>query len=122
MMIAALLLLPLLLNAQNSQRQKVIHMAAVRIAGQIGVAESDTELFIRTYQAYKKETSAILSEVAAESGTAEQDIENKILGDFGKSLRLLELRESYYHSFRAFLRPSQIQMMYDIEKAAVREK
>lgn len=41
-------------NAQTSQRQKIIHMAAVRIAETIQIQDSDKEAFIVLYQNYKK--------------------------------------------------------------------
>ena len=71
--------------AQPSQRQKMIHMAAVRISDTIQVKESN------------------------------KDAEAKILSDFGKSAKLLELRKKYYFEFRKILSPPQIQKMYDME-------
>ena len=107
------------LNAQTSHRQQVIHMAALRIARQISLPESETDKFVNTYQAYKKEVADIMSATpVSETVSQEEAVENKILGDFEKSAQLLELRKKYYYIFRAFLQPSQIQEMYTLEKRA----
>lgn len=100
----------------QTERMKAIHMAAVRIADRIGVQDPARSEFIQLYQAFKKETAAILSVKPAATGNAEDDIEAKINADFEKSEKILSLRREYYQKFRTFLFPSQIQAMYDIEK------
>ncbi len=99
-----------------SERVKAIHMAAVRIADRIGVQEPVRSEFIQLYQAFKKESAAVLSVTPSATGNTEDDIEVKILSDFEKSEKILSLRKEYYQKFRALLSPSQIQAMYDIEK------
>ena len=101
--------------AQPSQRQKMIHMAAVRISDTIQVKESNKDAFISLYQKYKKECSVIMAESPEQIGDADKDAEAKILSDFGKSAKLLELRKKYYFEFRKILSPPQIQKMYDME-------
>lgn len=103
-------------NAQTSQRQKMIHMAAVRIAETIQIQESDKEAFILLYQNYKKESAAIMVVKTQQSGDPDKDAEAKILSDFEKSTKLLELRKNYYREFRKILSPTQIQKMYDAER------
>lgn len=103
-------------NAQTSQRQKMIHMAALRIAESIQVPASDKEAFVTLYQNYKKESTAIMAVKAPQTGEPDQDAEAKILGDFAKSEKLLELRKKYYGEFRKILSPTQIQKMYDAER------
>lgn len=120
--ILALIFLGISAYAQPSQRQKMIHMAAVRIAETIQVQESEKDAFISLYQNYKKESAVIMSAVQQQSGDAEKDTEAKILSDFEKSAKLLELRKRYYHEFRRILSPSQIQKMYDAEYAAAVSK
>lgn len=120
--ILALIFLGISAYAQPSQRQKMIHMAAVRIAEIIQVPESEKDAFISLYQNYKKESAVIMSAVQQQSGDAEKDTEAKILSDFEKSSKLLELRKRYYHEFRRILSPSQIQKMYDAEYAAAVSK
>lgn len=105
--------------AQVSQRQKMIHMAALRIAGQIGVADKDKETFISLYQSYKKESAEIMRVQPSSSDDAEVAAESKILSDFDKSEKILQLRRKYYAKFRTILTPTQIQKMYDAERAAV---
>lgn len=108
--------------AQPSQRQKMIHMAAVRIAESVQVRDSDKDAFISVYQNYKKESAVIMSFVPQQNGDADKDAEAKILSDFDKSAKLLELRRKYYYEFRKILSPSQIQKMYDAEYAAAMSK
>ena len=100
----------------QTERMKAIHMAAVRIADRIGVQEPARSEFIKLYQAFKKESAAILSVQPAVTGNAEDDTEAKIMADFEKSEKILALRKAYYEKYRALLSPSQIQAMYDIEK------
>ena len=102
--------------AQSTQRQKAIHMAALRIAEQIGVTGAEKEAFITTYQAYKKETAEISKIQPPRDKEGEDAAEAKILSDFDKSERLLALRRNYYARFRSLLKPSQIQKMYDMER------
>lgn len=110
-----------LLGAQSTQRQKMLHMAAVRIAEQIGVREDAKAQFITLYQSYKKETAAVNAAAVEQPSDPEEAAEAKILGDFDKSAKILSLRRSYYTRFRTILSPSQIQKMYDIERAWVAE-
>jgi len=105
-------------GAQPSQRQKMIHMAAVRIAEQIEVPEPSREAFISLYQRYKGESSDIVKTKAPSGGTPEDSAEMKILDDFEKSQKILSLRKAYYFKFREILTPSQIQRMYDLERSA----
>lgn len=98
------------------ERMKAIHMAAVRIADRIGVQDPVRSEFVQLYQAFKKESAAVLSVQQSMSGNKEDDIEAKILSDFEKSEKILSLRRAYYEKFRVILTPSQIQAMYDIEK------
>lgn len=105
-----------------TQRMKAIHMAALRIADGIGVPAAERDGFVQLYQAFKKESVAVLSAKPAVTGDVEKDTEAKILSDFEKSQRILSLRKTYYHKFRAILTPSQIQAMYDMEKESVARK
>lgn len=129
-------------DSQATQRQKMIHMAAVRIADQIGVAESQCEIFITMYQAYKKEAAEIMATEAASTSSSstgnvmghatvisnntgnvtdpETAVEQKILSDFEKSQKILDLRKAYYAKFRTILSPTQIQQMYNAERSATR--
>jgi len=105
--------------AQLSQRQKMIHMAAVRIAEQIEVKTGDKDAFISLYQNYKKESGEIMKAQPVATEGAEAAAEAKILSDFDKSEKLLSLRKAYYYKFREFLSPVQIQKMYDLERAMI---
>ncbi|MCQ2156129.1 MAG: hypothetical protein MJY57_02880 [Bacteroidales bacterium] len=105
-------------GAQPSQRQKMIHMAAVRIAEQIEVPESSREAFITLYQRYKGESAEIVRTKAPSGEDPENTAELKILDDFEKSRKILSLRKAYYFKFREILTASQIQAMYDLERVA----
>lgn len=105
-------------GAQPSQKQKMIHMAAVRIAEQIEVPEPSREAFITIYQKYKGECTEIVKTKSPSSDDPEKSAELKILDDFEKSQKILSLRKAYYFKFREILAASQIQRMYDLERAA----
>lgn len=106
-------------SAQQTQRQKVIQMAAVRIAGQLEIEGADKDAFISLYRNYKKESGEIMKAQPAPCNDAETAAEARILGDFEKSEKILSLRKAYYYKFREFLSPSQIQKMYDLERAMI---
>lgn len=103
-------------QAQNTQRQKAIHMAAVRLSEQLEITAADKDAFIQLYQSYKRESADIAATKPAASENPEAAAEAKILCDFDKSTRLLDLRRRYYDKFRTVLQPTQIQRMYDIER------
>lgn len=105
-------------TAQSTQRQKMIHMAAARIADEIGVSEQNRTTFITIYQNYKKETAQVMSAPVHASEDPETAVEMKILQDFEKSEKILALRKNYYQKFRSILSPTQIQKMYDAERNA----
>lgn len=102
--------------SQPTQRQKMIHMTAVRIAEQIGVKESDKAAFISLYQNYKKESAAVLAIQPATADSEDDAAEAKIMCDFEKSGKILEIRKIYYSKFKDILTPTQIQKMYDAER------
>ena len=91
-------------------------MAAVRIAYKIGVPDASKEDFVKLYQEFKRESSALLESQVISSGEKEAALEAKILSDFDKSEKLLALRKESYFKFTKILSPSQIQSMYDLEK------
>lgn len=103
-------------SAQSTQRQKAIHMAAVRIADEIGLGEQKKASFIAIYQEYKKEVAEIMSVPAPVADNPETLAEKKILQDFDKSEKILQLRKRYYTKFRSILSPTQIQKMYNAER------
>ena len=118
--IAIFMALSIAAAAQPTQRQKMVHMAAVRIAEQIEVPDSSKEAFISLYQTYKKESAVIMAVRPAEDDTADPS-EAKILCDFNKSEKLLALRREYYFKFRELLTPAQIQKMYDAERQSAKK-
>lgn len=105
-------------GAQSAQRQKQIHVAAMRIAEQIEVPESSVDAFVTLYQKYKGESYEIVRIKAPSGENPEITAELKILDDFEKGQKILALRKAYYFKFREIITASQIQRMYDIEKAA----
>lgn len=105
--------------AQPQNQQKMIHMAAVRVARQLEIGDSDRDAFIALYQNYKKECGRIMKAQPAAGKDAEASAEQKILSDFDKSEKILALRKQYYYKFREIVSPTLIQKMYDMERAAV---
>lgn len=118
-MLIIALMTGLCLSAQPSRKQKMIHMTAIRIADQLLLTDTVKDAFIALYQNYKKESGDIMKIRPESTEDAEAAAEQKILSDFDKSEKLLNLRKKYYFKFREILSPSQIQKMYDLEKAAL---
>ena len=116
--LAALALLPA--SAQKKQSERVLHINALQMAEQIGVAEADEDAFVALYQDYKKELADITRTKPEVKGEGEDAVEAKILADFDKSERILAVRKAYYPRFRAILLPSQIQKMYFLDRGARR--
>lgn len=104
--------------AQPTLAQKMIHRAAVIIADQICVNESDKETFMSLYQSYRRERLDIMRIQPEDENDEQKAAEAKILCDFDKSEKLLQLRKMYYTKFRSILSPVQIQKMYNAEKIA----
>lgn len=80
------------------------------------------EKFDAMYKAYSKKLYAIHNLYRHESpndGTAlsDEQLEKRILDNIAQSRAILDVREEYYKQFRTILTPSQINKIFEDEKA-----
>lgn len=107
--------------AQSSGREALVQQAEWYIAS-FQLNDSTAQQFKSTYFAYAKDMRAIQMKYAHERSTSDQEmtdeeIEQRILDTFAMSRAILNLREQYYHRFRRILPPSQINAIFEGEKA-----
>lgn len=128
---AALMMVSMLqINAQNRQNgtertrgerpspEQMFEYQAKHIAADLALSDELTSRFVETYKAFKSEQAAVMGigKPVAHAEMTEDEVEAKILADFEKSRKILEIREKYYYEFRIFLNPRQIQKVYNAEK------
>lgn len=78
--------------------------------------------FSELYRGYSKKMHAIRTlyhKAPPQPGTtlSDSELEKRILDNFAQSRAILDVREEYYKKFRAVLSPSQINRMFEDEKA-----
>lgn len=101
----------------------------------LSLTTEEAARFVPTFKQYKADMDAIFKEnfrarshrsFHPQSGSSAQpqqqpplsdeQIEAMILNRFKMSRAILDVREKYYKQFRSFMRPQQIQRMYELEK------
>ena len=124
--IAMTLLMAVSLHAQQPANRQ---QAMQRIEQQVrhysevfALSEEQAQLFATLYKAYNKQMRAIhdqyLHERTAEGTTlTDEQIEQRIFDNFEQSRAILDTREQYYKEFRKVLSPSQINQIFEDEKA-----
>lgn len=121
--IAMTMLMAISLHAHNRQQamqrieQQVRHYSEV-----FELNEEQAQQFGTLYKAYNKQMRAIHDQYQHErtaEGTTltDEQIEQRILDNFAQSRAILDVREQYYQEFRKFLTPSQINQIFEDEKA-----
>lgn len=136
-MVAAATLLALAVTASMAQApQRPSHRMRVRqqmeqLVQQLALDPQIEERFCSTYMQYQADMEAIFKQhfgpkpqhPAGRKGEpptpptfTEEEVEQQILKRFAVSSAILEVRKLYYTKFRAFMSPSQIRKMYDLEK------
>lgn len=124
--IALALLLTISISAQQpANRQN----GKARIAQQISqyvslfsLNEQQAQQFDALYKAYNKKMRAVhdlyqKEPVAEGTALTEEQVEQRILDNFAQSRAILDVREQYYKQFRQILTPSQINKIFEDEKA-----
>ena len=123
---AMTMLMAVSLNAQQpANRQQAMQRIEQQVRHYSEVFELNEEqaqLFATLYKAYNKQMRAIhdqyLHERTAEGTTpTDEMVEEKILNNFKQSRAILDTREQYYNEFRKVLSPSQINQIFEDEKA-----
>ena len=124
--IAMTLLMAISLHAQQTANRQ---QAMQRIEQQVrhysevfALNEEQAQQFGTLYKAYNKQMRAIHDQYRhnkpAEGTTlTDEQIEQRILDNFAQSRAILDVREQYYKEFRKILAPTQINQIYEDEKA-----
>ena len=104
-------------QAMQRIEQQVRHYSEV-----FELNEEQAQQFGTLYKAYNKQMRAIHDqyrhERTAEGSTlTDEQIEQRILDNFAQSRAILDAREQYYQEFRKILTPSQINQIFEDEKA-----
>jgi len=124
--IAMTLLMAVSLHAQQpANRQQAMQRIEQQMRHYSEVFELNEEqaqLFATLYKAYNRQMRAIHDqyrhERTAEGSTlTDEQIEQRIFDNFEQSRAILDTREQYYKEFRKVLSPSQINQIFEDEKA-----
>lgn len=104
-------------NGKERIEQQVRHYSEV-----FELNEEQAQQFGTLYKAYNKQMRAIHDQYRHErtaEGTTltDEEIEQRILDNFALSRAILDAREQYYKEFRKFLTASQINQIFEDEKA-----
>ena len=112
-------------NGQTGNRQQAMQRIEQQVqhySEAFALNEEQAEQFGSLYKAYNKQMRAIHDqyrhERTAEGVTmTDEQVEKRILDNFAQSRAILDVREEYYKEFRKILTPSQINQIYEDEKA-----
>ena len=112
-------------NGQTGNRQQAMQRIEQQVRHYSEVFELNEEQaqqFGTLYKAYNKQMRAIHDQYrherpAAGTTLTDEQIEQRILDNFAQSRAILDARKQYYKEFRKFLTPSQINQIFEDEKA-----
>ena len=107
-------------NAQNGKErieQQVRHYTAV-----FALNEAQAQQFTTLYREYCKKMRAIHDSYyqprPSDGATlTDEQLEKRILDNFAQSRAILDVREQYYKQFRQILTPTQVNQIFEDEKA-----
>lgn len=107
-------------SAQNGRER--IEQQIQHYTDAFSLNEAQAQQFGTLYKEYSKKMHAIhvlyRHERPAEGVTlTDEQIERRILDNFAQSRAILEVRETYYREFRRILTPTQINQIFEDEKA-----
>lgn len=124
--IAMTLLMAVNLHAQQpTNRQQAMQRIEQQVrhySEAFALNEEQAQQFATLYKAYNKQMRAIHDQYrherpAAGSTLTDEQIEQRILDNFAQSRAILDVREQYYKEFRKMLTPTQINRIFEDEKA-----
>lgn len=124
--IAMTMLMAVNLNAQQpanrQQAMQRIEQQVQHYSEAFALNEEQAQQFGVLYKEYSKKLHAIhvlyRHERPAEGTTlTDEEIEQRILDNFAQSRAILDAREQYYKEFRKILTPTQINRIFEDEKA-----
>ena len=107
-------------NGQNG-KERIEQQTRTYITA-FSLDEVQAQQFTALYREYCKKMRAIHDQYRHErtaEGTTltDEEIEQRILDNFAQSRAILDVREEYYKSFRKILTPTQINRIFEDEKA-----
>jgi Spy/CpxP family protein refolding chaperone len=107
-------------NGQNG-KERIERQTRTYITA-FSLNEEQAQQFATLYKAYNKQMRAIHDLYhqprPAEGVTlTDEEIEQRILDNFAQSRAILDAREQYYKEFRKILTPTQINRIFEDEKA-----
>lgn len=121
------------MSAQNNQKhgrkritmEQMVDMQARKIVNDLGLDDATAAKFTDVYKKYmneindlrKKDTPKVKKENKDEGkapkNMTDADIDKMMKDRFIQSRKMLDIREKYYHEFRKFLSPKQVQKVYN---------
>lgn len=122
---ALLLILPVAAQQSATGRQQGKQYIAQQISQYVtlfSLNKQQAQQFDVLYKAYNKKMRAIHDLYQKEQGAepkalTEEQVEQRIMDNFAQSRAILDVREQYYKQFRKILTPSQINKIFEDEKA-----
>lgn len=107
---------------QGQNRKARIAQQIDYYVGIFALGESETAKFKELYQEYNKKLHAVYLQyrhepVKSAETLTDEEIERLILDNFAQSRAILDIRQQYYKEFRTILTPSQINTIFEDEKA-----
>ena len=107
-------------NSQNGKER--IEQQVRQYTAAFSLNDAQAQQFGTLYKAYNKQMRAIHDQyrherIAEGTTLTDEQIEQRILDNFAQSRAILDVREQYYKEFRKILTPSQINQIFEDEKA-----
>lgn len=109
-------------NAKGQNGKERIEQQVRQYTAAFSLNDAQAQQFATLYKAYNKQMRAIHDQYrherpAAGTTLTDEQIEQRILDNFAQSRAILDVREEYYKSFRKILTPTQINQIFEDEKA-----
>lgn len=109
-------------NAKGQNGKERLEQQVRQYIAAFSLNEAQAQQFDALYKEYSKKLHAIhvlyRHERPAEGTTlTDEEVEKRIQDNFAQSRAILDVREEYYKSFRKILTPTQINQIYEDEKA-----
>ena len=107
-------------------REQMVEFQCMKLVEDLALDDATADRFVPVFKAYKNDIFAVKQKYRPEKKDLEPgaeparktdaEVEQMILNRFAQGREIIDVRESYYKKFRAFLSPRQIQKIYDQEK------
>jgi len=109
-------------NVKGQNGKERIEQQVRQYTTAFSLNEAQAQQFSALYKEYSKKLHAIhvlyRHERPAEGTTlSDEQVEKRILDNFAQSRAILDVREQYYKEFRKILTPTQINQIFEDEKA-----